>query len=53
MYLCVIDFDRDCMVVKFTCAISAYHRYGDVYSIQIYVIKFVTDLRYVGGFLHQ
>ena len=24
---------------------------GEVYSIQHYVIKFVSDLRYVGGFL--
>ena len=27
--------------------------YGKVYSIQHYVIKFVSDLRQVGGFLHQ
>jgi hypothetical protein len=26
-------------------------RSGDVYSIQHYVIKFVSDLRQVGGFL--
>ena len=40
-------------------AISAYHHYhcefeprsGEVYSIQHYVIKFVSDLRQVGGFL--
>jgi hypothetical protein len=25
--------------------------HGDVYSIQHYVIKFVSDLRQVGGFL--
>jgi hypothetical protein len=25
--------------------------YGEVYSIQLYVIKFVSDLRQVGGFL--
>jgi hypothetical protein len=24
---------------------------GEVYSIQLYVIKFVSDLRQVGGFL--
>ena len=45
----------DRMVVGFTttCAIDAYHhkscefepRYGKVYPIQHYVIKFVTDLR--------
>ena len=40
-------------------AIGAYHHYhcefeshsGEVYSIQHYVIKFVSDLRQVGGFL--
>jgi hypothetical protein len=26
-------------------------RSGDVYSLQHYVIKFVSDLRHVGGFL--
>ena len=39
-------------------AISAYHQYnlssnparGEVYSIQHYVINFVSDLRHVGGF---
>ena len=51
----------DRMVVGFTttCASSAYlqqgcefeHRSGEVYSIQHYVIKFVSDLRLVGGFL--
>ena len=25
--------------------------HGEVYSIQLYVIKFVSDLRQVGGFL--
>ena len=48
------------MVVGFitTYAISAYHqrcecdsRSGEVYLIQHYVIKFVSDLRQVGGFL--
>ena len=48
------------MVVGFTTtyAISGYHhwrcefesRSGEVYSIQHYVIKFVSDLRQVGGF---
>ena len=40
------------MVVGFTttCAISAYHHLGDVYSIQHYVIKLVSDIRQVGGF---
>jgi hypothetical protein len=26
---------------------------GEVYSIQHYAIKFISDLRQVGGFLHQ
>jgi hypothetical protein len=54
---------RDRMVVGFlatrTYAICAYHPYrcefeshsGEVYSIQHYVIKFVNNLRQVGGFL--
>jgi hypothetical protein len=52
---------RNRMVVGFTTtyAISAYHhkrcefepRWGEVYSIQYYVIKFFSDLRQVGGFL--
>jgi len=53
------------MVVGFTTtyAISAYHyttnvvssniAQGEVYSIQHYVIKFVSDLRQVGGFLRH
>ena len=55
----VVVVDR--MVVRFTItlAISAYHHwscefksnYGKVYLIQHYVIKFVSDLRQVGGFL--
>ena len=46
------------MVVGSTtnCGISAYHyksnsAHTEVYSIQHYVIKFVSDLRQVGGFL--
>jgi len=52
---------RDRMVVGLTatCAISAYRhkscefepRSGEVYSIQHYVIKFVSDLQQVSGFL--
>ena len=51
---------RDRMVVGFTttCTISACHHFscefesrsGEVYSIQHYVIKFVSDLCQVGGF---
>ena len=43
------------MVLGFTTT-SAYHHkrfefHGEVYPIQHYVIKFVSDLRRVGGFL--
>ena len=51
---------HDCMVVGYTttCAISAYHhescdfepRYWEVYSIQHYVIKYISDLQQVSGF---
>ena len=51
----------DRIVVGFpsSCLISAYHHYccefeprsGEVYSIQHYVIKFVSDLRQSGAFL--
>ena len=45
---------RDRIVVGFTtnCTISAYHHYMcEVYSMQHYVIKFVSELRQVGDFL--
>ena len=49
---------RDRMIVGITTAntISAYHHTscesgsGELYSIQHYVIKFISDLRQVGGF---
>ena len=52
---------RDHMVVGFTTtyAISAYHHWCCEFesqlgqSVQHYVIKFVSDLQQVGGFLHQ
>jgi hypothetical protein len=34
-----------------TTVVSSNHTDGRVYSIQRYVIKFVSDLRQVGGFL--
>ena len=34
-----------------TKAVSLYPVHGEVYSIQHYVIKFVSDLQQVGGFL--
>jgi hypothetical protein len=36
-----------------TKVVSSNPVHGEVYSIQHYVIKFVSDLRQVGGFLHQ
>jgi hypothetical protein len=46
------------MVFRFTTtvhittkAVSLYPVHGEVYSIQYYVIKFVSDLQQVGGFL--
>ena len=46
---------HDRMVVGFpiTCPISAYHHSGRVYLMQYYVIKFVSALWQVSGFLHQ
>ena len=46
--------DRDLMAFGYatTYAISAYHEFKyEVYSIQHHMIKFVSDLRQVGGFL--
>jgi hypothetical protein len=34
-----------------TKVVSSKHAMGEVYSIQHYVIKFVSDLQQVGGFL--
>ena len=52
---------RDRMVVGFATNVQSVHittnvvstdpAHGEVYSIQHYVIKFVSDLRQVGGFL--
>jgi hypothetical protein len=52
--------DRRVFGFTITYAISAYHhkscefesRSGEVFSIQHYVIKFVSDLRQIGGFLY-
>jgi hypothetical protein len=56
---CSEQYLRDRMVVGFTTtyAISAYHHwcyefeYRSERGVQHYVIKFVSDLRQVGGFL--
>jgi hypothetical protein len=37
----------------FTNVVSSNPVYGEVYSIQYYVIKFVSDLRKVDGFLRK
>ena len=60
-FICRGRCRRDHMLVAFTTTytISAYHHnivssnpsHGKVYSIQHYVIKFVSDLRQVSGFL--
>ena len=42
---------HDCMVVGFTKVVSLNPAHDKVYSIQQYVIKFVSDLRQVAGFL--
>jgi hypothetical protein len=34
-----------------TNVMSSYPAHGEVYSIQLHVINFVSDLRQVGGFL--
>jgi hypothetical protein len=36
-----------------TKVVSSNPVHGEVYSIQHYVIKFVSDMQQVGGFLHQ
>jgi hypothetical protein len=37
--------------VHITTQVSSNPTHGEVYSIQLYVIKFVSDLRQVGGVL--
>ena len=46
----VVGFTTTC-VISATTNRSSNHAYGKVYSIQHYVIKFVSDLRQVSGFL--
>ena len=49
--------DRMSVGFTITYAINAYHQFecrsGKLYSIQHYVIKFVSDVWQVSGFLHQ
>jgi len=58
--LAYLGHDRMVVGLTTTYVISAYHHYyvvrsnpahGEVYLIQHYVIKFVSDLRQVSGFL--
>jgi hypothetical protein len=55
MYICVFYFKiwQQFMIKfeKFELYQSTCQAHGEVYSIQHYVIKFVSDLRQVGGFL--
>jgi hypothetical protein len=49
---------RDRMIVRFTTSyattdVSSNPVHGEVYSIHNYVIKFVSDLRQVVGFLRE
>ena len=47
-----LDFQQPVQSVPITTNVeSSYPIHGEVYSIQHYVIKFVSDLRQVGGFL--
>jgi hypothetical protein len=48
-----IQFVPNClMVIVATNVVNSHPANGEVYSILHYVIKFVSDLRQVGGFLH-
>ena len=48
----VVGFTTTCATVPSTTkVVSSNHVHGEVYSIQHYVIKLVSDLRQVGGFL--
>ena len=49
MYMCIYVYRFLLCFYDFRIGIWSCH--GEVYSIQHYVIKFVSDLRQVGGFL--
>jgi len=52
MILWYLDLQLRVQSVPFTTkVVSSNPAHGDVYSIQHYAIKFVSDLRQVGGFL--
>ena len=58
MLLAIILFPVPAMLLSFwleaitTKVVSMNPNHGEVYSIQHYVIKFVSDVRQVRGFLH-
>jgi hypothetical protein len=45
----VVGFKTPMQSVPISCELESYS--GDAYSIQHYVIKFVSDFRRIGGFL--
>ena len=50
--VCLLDLQLPVQSVPITTKVeSLKHAYSQVYSIQHYVMKFVSDLRQVGGFL--
>ena len=54
MIVCWLDLQLPVQSVPITTkVVSSNPDHGDVYLIRHYVIKFVSDLRQVGGFLHQ
>jgi hypothetical protein len=49
-----LDLQRPVLSVPITAkVVSSNPVHGEVYSIQHYVIKFVSDMRQVGGFFHH
>ena len=48
LIVCYVDLQLKPITTK---VVSSNPVHGEVYSIQHYVIKFVSDLRQVGGFL--
>jgi hypothetical protein len=46
-----LDLQLPMQLVTITIKVSSNPSHGEVYSIQQYVIKFVSDMRQVGGFL--
>ena len=54
VYVIVWQFDLQLPMQRVpitTNVVSSNHVHGEVYSIQHYVIKFISDLRQVGGFI--